>query len=217
MIFLNFKNYEESTGEKGLALLKIIEELNSQSEVKIIPVVNALDLKEFKTAFSGEIWVQSVDVFEYGASTGKINAMQVSNIGASGVFVNHSENKFTKDIDEHVAKIKSLGLRSLVFAANTGELTTVLSSNPDFVSYEPPELVGSKDASVSSARPEVISEAASASGAVPLIVGAGVKSEEDVRAAISLGAKGIAVASSVILSVDPRSSLLSLLSGFKLS
>ncbi len=215
MIFLNFKNYQESTGEGGKSLLKIIQGINDSGSTKVIPVVGAMELSSFREVFSGEMWVQSVDVFSYGPSTGKINALRVKDLGATGVFVNHSENKFVGSIPEHVGQIRSSGLKSLVFAGDINELTQVISSQPDFISYEPPELVGSKEASVSNSKPEVISAAVSIVGSTPLIVGAGVKNLSDVEVAIKLGAKGIAVASSVILSADPKSVLLDLLGGFK--
>lgn len=216
MIFLNFKNYQESSGDRGVLLLKIIEEINASGPVKVIPVVGALDLAVFKQSFAGEIWLQSVDVFEYGASTGKLNALGVKQLGAMGVFVNHSENKFIDgSIADHVKSINQSGLKSLVFAADIDELSQVVQSNADFISYEPPELVGSKEASVSNSKPDVISAAVSMVGQTPLIVGAGVKSMSDVKVALELGAKGIAVASSVILSPDPKSVLLDLIEGFK--
>ena len=110
-----------------------------------------------------------------------------------------------------------VGLKTLVFAANTNELKEFLSLKPTFIAYEPPELVGSKTTSVAKAKPEVISQAVEISKekGVPLIVGAGIKSGQDVKKSIDLGATGFAVASSIVTADDPKEQLLDLVEGFK--
>jgi triosephosphate isomerase len=50
---------------------------------------------------------------------------------------------------------------------------------------------------------------------IPLIVGAGIHSQEDVRKSVQMGATGIAVATYVVKSSDPRKSILGLAEGFK--
>ena len=81
---------------------------------------------------------------------------------------------------------KLLGLKTLIFAGNIPELLSIRELRPDFVSYEPPELVGSKTTSVAQAKPEVIAQAVESAkeSSLPLIVGAGIKSEEDIRVSI---------------------------------
>lgn len=218
MIFVNFKTYQESTGNAALSIVSMIEEIASEAQVKIIPVVQATDIKESVSSSKLEIWTQKIDAVEFGASTGSIIAEAVLEDGAAGTFLNHSEAKFSnfEELKKANDRAMAVGLRTLIFAADLNELRLVLELKPTYVSYEPPELIGSSTTSVSQAKPEIIKEAAEISKefGIPLIVGAGIHSKEDVRKSIELGAAGIAVASGVVKASDPKSALKDLVEGF---
>ena len=162
--------------------------------------------------------MQNISSFESGAHTGSVLAEAVVEDGAAGTFLNHSENKTDFNaLSKARDRARAVGLKTLIFAANLDELKQILGLKPDFVSYEPPELVGSQTTSVAEARPEVISQAVeiSRTAGLPLIVGAGIKSAADVRKSIELGASGVAVASDIVIAQDPRQELLDLIEGFK--
>ncbi|CAN5338971.1 triose-phosphate isomerase [soil metagenome] len=218
MIFVNYKTYEESSGDKALDLTKVIEEVAHDSQIKIIPVVGSLDLKEIIGNSSLEIWVQSVDGDDFGAHTGAVLPKEVLESGAKGTFLNHSENKITDfEVLSTTVKIcREIGLKTLVFAANIEELKRNLNLNPDYISYEPPELVGGTT-SVSSAHPEIISEAVvlAKNVGIPLIIGAGIHTEADIKKGLELGAAGFAIASGIIKAVNPKKELMDLVEGFK--
>lgn len=219
MIFVNYKTYVESSGDNAVELTKILESVAQESQIKIIPVVQSLDLKEIVENSSLEVWIQSVDAADFGAHTGSIIPKEVAELNAKGTFLNHSENKID-DFELLRNTVKSCidaGLKTLVFAADLEELRKNLDLKPDFISYEPPELVGSTSSSVSESKPEIISEAVNISkdAGVPLIVGAGIKSAEDIRIGLQLGAAGFAIASSIVKSDDPKQSLLELVEGYK--
>jgi len=219
MIFVNYKTYEEASGDKALELTKIIEEVARASQIKIIPVVQGLDLKEVVQGTSLEVWIQKVDPVDFGAHTGSVIPKEVMESGAKGTFLNHSENEI-EDFEVLKATVKlcrEIGLKTLVFAGNIEELKRNLDTNPDYISYEPPELVGSDTVSVSRAKPEIISEAANIAkdAGIPLIVGAGVKTAEDIRIGLKLGAAGFAIASSIVKSDDPKKELMELVEGYK--
>ncbi len=88
---------------------------------------------------------------------------------------------------------------------------------PTYVAYEPPELIGSKTTSVARAKPEVIAKAVKLSKEkrIPLVVGAGISSMEDVKKSLELGAVGVGVASDVVKAKNPKKELLDLTEGFK--
>jgi triosephosphate isomerase len=219
MIFVNYKTYEESSGEKAIELTKIIEEVAKDSQIKIIPVAQAIDLREIIKDTLLEIWVQSVDPVDFGAHTGSVLPQEVLESGAKGTFLNHSENKITDfEVLSHTVKLcKEIGLKTLVFAADLEELKKNLDLNPDFISYEPPELVGSKETSVASAKPQIVSDAANLAkdAGIPLIIGAGIHTSEDIKKGLELGAAGFAVASGIIKADDPRQALIELVEGYK--
>jgi len=219
MIFVNFKTYEKGTGTEAIQLVHILEDVAHETQVKIIPVVQAADVKEIVPSSKLEIWVQHVDPVEFGAHTGFILPEAVFEDGAMGTFLNHSEHKFASldELKKANDRAKEVGLKTLIFAANLDELRRVVLLAPTFVAYEPPELVGSKTTSVAKAKPEIISEASEITreNELPLIVGAGIKSREDVRKSLELGAAGVAVASDIVTVSDPKKEILDLIRGFE--
>lgn len=219
MIFLNYKTYEAGTGLKAVELTKIFEGVAHETQVKIIPVVQALDIKEIVSSSTLEVWTQKIDAVEFGAHTGSIIPEAVAEDGAVGTFLNHSENRFESfdELAKASDRAKEVGLKTLIFAKDIEELKNLVSLSPNYLSYEPPELIGSAIVSVATAKPDVIrqaSEIAKTAG-IPLIVGAGVHGASDVRTCLELGAVGVAVASDIMKSVDPQKELLDLTEGFK--
>ena len=204
MIFVNYKTYEEGTGQKAVVLTKILEEVAHETQVKIIPVVQIIDAESILAATTLEVWIQHVDPVSYGAHTGWTLPEEAARVGISGVFLNHSEHKFDNFENLSVAneKAKSANLKTLIFAG---------------VSYEPPEFIGSVTTSVAEAKPEIVSQAAgiARSFGLPLIVGAGIHSMDDVRKSLELGAVGVAVATDIVKAEDPKKELLDLTEGFK--
>jgi triosephosphate isomerase len=219
MIFVNFKTYEEGTGQNALRLTSILEEVATNSQVKIIPVVQIIDAEMVIASTKLPVWIQHVDPVGYGAHTGWTLPEEAARIGVSGVFLNHSEHKFDSFDDLYVANEKALSanLKTLIFAGDINELKRVCDLAPTYVAYEPPDLVGSTTTSVTSAKSEVISEAygISKSFGIPLVVGAGIHTQDDIRKSLNLGAVGFAIATNIVKSVDPKKSLEELVEGFK--
>ncbi len=219
MIFVNYKAYPEGIGQKAISLTKVLEEIAHENQIKIIPVVQAPDIKEVVSSTTLEVWTQKIDAFEPGAHTGAIVAESVLEDGAVGTFLNHSEAKFASfdELAKASDRAKSIGLKTLIFAKDIAELRNVCSLSPNYVAYEPPELIGSSETSVATARPEIVKEASDIAGAagIPLVVGAGVHSMADVKKSLELGAVGVAVASDIMKAQDPRKELLDLVGGFQ--
>jgi triosephosphate isomerase len=97
--------------------------------------------------------------------------------------------------------MRELKMISIVCVKDVPEAKKYSKLNPDYVAIEPPELIGSGKA-VSKEKPDLIIKAASAiksaNNKTKLLCGAGIVSGEDVSAAISLGSKGILVASGIV-------------------
>ena len=219
MIFVNYKTYEEGSGQKAVALTKVLEEAAHTSQVKIIPVVQVIDAEVIIASTTLEVWIQHVDPVGFGAHTGWTLPEEAAKVGVSGVFLNHSEHKFGDFEDLRVANEKAMAanLKTLIFAGNLEELKQICSLAPIYVAYEPPELVGSTTVSVADAQPQIISEAAeiARSAGLPLVVGAGIHKLADVKKSIEMGAVGVAVATDIVKAVDPKKELMDLTEGFK--
>ncbi len=138
--------------------------------------------------------------------------------GIAGTFLNHSEHKMA-DSEWRMAnrKCREIGLETAVFASDVEELKKAVLEKPSFVVIEPPELIASKNTSIAKAKPDLISDAVKIckDAKVLLVVGAGIKSGEDVKTSVKLGAMGVAVSSAVVLAQDPYEVLVELAGGFK--
>lgn len=218
MIFVNFKTYKEGTGIRAVELARDLSSCQSQAKIPIIPVVQAADIRLSVAASLYEVWAQHVDAIEYGKNTGWILPEAIAEAGAMGTFLNHSEHKVPDGtLPATVARCKEVGLKTMIFAKDIKELQKVLELKPDYVAYEPPELIASATTSVAKAKPDVIEKAVEIAkkAGVPLVVGAGVKDTEDVKKSIELGAVGVAVSSAIVLAEEPKKVVLELAKGFK--
>ncbi len=82
------------------------------------------------------------------------------------------------------------------------------------IAYEPSELIGSRDKSVATENPATIKLMVESYKNIPVLVGAGVHSADDVKTSLKLGAKGILLATDVVRSNDPERELTELVGGF---
>jgi triosephosphate isomerase len=105
-------------------------------------------------------------------------------------------------------------LKVLIFASDPEKVADFGKLSPDFIAYEPPELIGG-EISVTSAKPKIISEAVTAAGRIPLLIGAGIHEKSDIIKALELGAIGAVVSSAVVTATDPEAVFADLLSGLK--
>ncbi len=196
IIVINFKTYK--SGKEALKLAKAIEKVDR----KIIIGVQATDLYLISRNTRLQVYCQHVDAFNMGRNTGFVLPEAVKSDGAIGVFLNHSEHKLDFEIlDRSVRRCKELGLKTLVFASDLQEAKKVEELNPDFIIIEPPELVAG-DISVSTARPELISDVAN-NLKCEFLVGAGIKNYNDVKKSMELGSSGIAISSAITTAKNP--------------
>ncbi len=217
MLIVNFKTYPEATGENAVTLSKLIKESSENSGVETIVCPQAIDARLVMQEVQIPVWAQHVDVYSEGQSTGWLPPQVAKSAGYSGTLLNHSEHKLEKHmLDEIVRLCKEVGLKTLVFAASQEEALEVAKFKPDYIGYEPPELIGSQNTSVAQSRPETIRKIVELIPEIPILVGAGVKSSQDVRVSLQLGAKGIgAVSSAIVLAENPKDRVEELLEGFK--
>ena len=161
MLFVNFKTYEKGSGTDAINLVAMLESVSKDTQIKIVACVQTSDIKEVSLSSALEIWAQHIDPVEFGSHTGSILAEAVYEDGAVGTLLNHSEKRFADYNDLEVAhkRAKEAGLKTLIFAKDLNDLRTVIKFRPDFVSYEPPELVGSKTTSVAISKKEVVKDA----------------------------------------------------------
>ncbi|MBU1199631.1 MAG: triose-phosphate isomerase [Nanoarchaeota archaeon] len=209
-IIINFKTYLSSTGENAVKLAKICEKVAIETHTDIRVAVVATDIHDVAEAVSIPVYAEHVDSYLPGAHTGSILPEHVKVAGASGTLINHSEHPMALEhVAETIKRASQAHLATVVCAATPDFAEEAAKLKPDFVAVEPPELIGG-DISVSTAHPEIISQSVERvknKHGVKLLVGAGIKTREDVIKALELGADGVLIASGVDKADDPEKAL----------
>tara|TARA_Y100000310_G_scaffold344591_1_gene458185 strand:- start:11665 stop:12294 length:630 start_codon:yes stop_codon:yes gene_type:complete len=203
-IIINLKTYKQ--GRQVLKLAKAIEKVDKQ----IIVGVQASDIAELTSKTKLQIYAQHTDFQKPGRQTGLILPEAIKADKAKGTFLNHSEHKLSPAVlKKTIQRCKKLKLKTIVFASSLSEAKKIKKLKPDYLVFEPPELVAGK-ISVSKAKPELIAKIAKKLK-TKFIVGAGIHSHEDLTTALKLGASGIALSSAITKAKNPEKKLRKLL------
>ncbi len=215
ILVTNFKAYKQATGINAVELAKTHELIVKELGVNIAIAGQAMDLQMLAASVSLPVLAQHVDGCGYGAYTGHVPVEIAHGMGVDGALLNHSERRLSDtQIQMAVDDMKRLGMLSVICSESVEEAHRFIEMGADFVAIEPPELIGG-EISVSTARPELITEAVEKIGSDNVLIGAGIKTGEDVRIAMELGAGGVLVASGVVCSDNPAQALRNLCQGLK--
>lgn len=212
VLIVNLKTYEQGSGEDALDLALQCEKISKQEDASIAVAVQDADVHRISEKVDIPVLAQHIDPHGYGSNTGKDIAETLAFNGADGVLINHSEDQVSLDaIEGGVKRAKAQGLETVVCIDVPEMAERVSKFGPDYVAFEPPELIGG-DISVSEAKPELVEDAVERSG-VTVLTGAGVNDAADVEAALELGTRGVLVASAVVKADDPAEAIRELLRG----
>ena len=210
-VIVNFKVYSQVEGQGALRLAEICGKVAEETGASIAVCPPTAELSYVASQVSLPVLAQNVDPRKPGSGTGYTTPSAVKAAGAFGSLINHSENRKPADqVEASVSMCRELGLTTCVCAESIAKAAELAAFSPDMIAVEPPELIGG-DISVTSADPGIVKDTVSAVEAVdaniPVLCGAGVKTGEDVRAALELGAKGVLLASGVVKASDPEAVL----------
>ncbi len=221
VLFINFKTYEQSTGENAVKLAKAAEEAANEVGALVVLVVQAADLRLVSSSVSLPVFAQHIDPVSFGSNTGKTLPEAVKAAGATGTVLSHAENKQNNEfIEKAMARAREMGFDVMVCAEDLERAKQIAAMNPkpDLIAVEPPELIGG-DISVSTAHPELITDSVKAikeiAPGIEVITGAGIKNQGDVAKAIELGTVGVFVASGIVKAENQKEAIIDLLRGLK--
>ncbi len=211
MIIVNFKTYLESTGKRAIELAKQAEKVSKETGAYIIVAPQFADLAKIAEAVEIPVFAQHIDPIKPGNCTGHILAESIMDAGAVGTLINHSEMQLKlSDVDAVVRLTREKKLISCVCTSNPSISAAVAYLNPDIISIEPPELIGTGVA-VSQAQPEAVTNTIrlvrKVNDEAIILCGAGISRGEDVSVALKLGTHGVLVASGIVKAKDPYSVL----------
>ena len=200
-VVVNFKTYGEGSGGNSEKLAR------SLAVNGVILAVQNADIYRVCSNVKVPVFAQHVDPVGCGQFTGKDEAGTLKANGASGVLINHSEDKVSvKSIRDCINIARKAGLTTVVCIDKPGMARAVAMMGPDMIAIEPPELIGT-GISVSKAKPQVITKTVDAvkkaNKNVDVLCGAGISTKEDVRKAMDLGCSGVLVASAIVTAKRP--------------
>ena len=208
LFITNFKAYEQSTGMNAVTLAKIHEKIAHESGASLAIAVSSVDVYRVAKEVSIPVFAQHIDPIDYGSFTGHILPQSIKNAGAVGTLLNHSERRIDSEVLENtISCAQKASLIRVVCAETPEEVEKFSEFDPDFLAFEPPELIGSTSKSVSTEAPKSIEDSVRAARGVPVMVGAGINSAKDIEVALRLGARGFLVATAVAKSQDPEKRL----------
>lgn len=190
MIIVNFKKYV--SGQEAVDLAKICKRVADETKVKIVICVQPQDIW-----LDIECWSQK---------------LELNSSGFVGTLLNHSD--YLLPWDELVSQASRCLIPFCICVDSFQEAVRASKLLPDYIAYEPRELIGNKDKSVASEKPDIIQHLIS-NIQLPVLIGAGIHSPEDIRIGLKLGAKGFLLATDVVKAEDPYHELLELARAFK--
>jgi len=200
LVVINLKTYQQ--GQSSVKIAKEIEKVDKN----IILGVQASDIYEITKKTKLKVYAQHVDPYEPGRNTGYILPEAVKKDGAIGTFLNHSEHKISPEtLKKTIERCKKIKLKTMVFVRDLKQAKEVEKLKPNYLIYEPPELVGG-NVSVSTSKPEIIKKI-SKNIKIKFFVGAGIKTKQDITISMQLGAAGIAVSSAITKAKNPEKKL----------
>jgi triosephosphate isomerase len=204
---VNFKTYTESTGKRAVELAKKAEKAARETGVNIVVAPQFTDICRVVEAVEIPVFAQHIDPIAPGAFTGQVQADAVKEAGVVGTLINHSERQLKlADIDAVVKLAREKDLVSCVCTNNPSVSAAVAYLQPDIISIEPPELIGTGVA-VSKAQPEAVTNTIrlvrKVNDHAVILCGAGISHGEDVSVALKLGTQGVLVASGIVKAKDP--------------
>lgn len=212
MILINYKAYRKATGNNTESLTEKIEAAAEKTEKEIAVTPQTADLNRVNSE-ELQLFSQHVDPVDTGSHTGSNQIKAVKDAGTTGTLINHSEKRLDSEkIEKIVEKCDENNITTVVCTQTPKECEKYADFSPDYIAFEPPELIGG-DVSVSKSEPELIEKAVEKSGKIPTLTGAGIKTREDVEKSIELGCEGVLVASGVIKSKDVEKEVIELCDG----
>ena len=205
IIILNLKAYKEAMNKHLYEIHEVVETVCREfPRIHFAIAPNTIYLSDLcRRKNHTLILAQHADPVGYGAYTGHIPIAALRDIGADGFIINHSEHRVGYETIEKAVRISlETNLKVCVCAGDLPEVRALSRLTPNYVAFEPPELIGTGK-SVSRMMPEQLKKSVeiilreSEGKSIP-ICGAGITDRRDVELAIKYGSRGILVASAFV-------------------
>ncbi|WP_158058298.1 triose-phosphate isomerase [Halorussus halophilus] len=218
---VNFKVYDGTSAEDGVALAKTIEAVQEATAANFVVAPQTPDLRLVAENTSLPVVAQSVDAGGTGRGNGAILPETVRKAGADGVVVNHPESQATlAEMEETVQACTDCDLETIVCVDTLEKGRAVLSFDPDCLLFENPDDIATGN-SLPESNPELVREfVAMVEETAPetrVLLGGGISERSDVERAFELGADAAGAASAAVQADDQRKWFESIASAFEVA
>ncbi len=194
-------------GNQALELAKEADRISEKYDIGIIFDPQYVDIpliaRETRNIF---VFSQHMDSVEVGRGLGSVLPEALKNAGAVGTLLNHAERRITlTEISKAIKRADEVGLATLVCADSPEEAAAVAQLKPNMILAEPPDLIGSSSAVGKEFIEKTMALVKSIDPEIIVFNSAGIKTAEDVRNVIMLGAEATGSTSGILKAKDPYS------------
>jgi triosephosphate isomerase len=204
---INFKTYDGTAGDDGLAYARTVERVRAETGADFAVMPQTPDLRLVAEGTDLPVVAGAADPAGGGPRTGAVLPGTLRAAGTDGVVLNHPERR--QSVDEVAALVRECRdaeLDSIVCVDDADTGRAVASLGPDWLLFERPADVGT-DRAITTTHPERVRAFVDAvTGVDPdvrVLVGGGITTPEDVARGFDLGADA-AGAASAALGADDR-------------
>ena len=192
-------------GKEALALAKEADRISKKYDIGIIFDPQYVDIpliaRETRNIY---VFSQHMDPVEIGKGLGSVLPEALKNAGAVGTLLNHAEKRITlSEINKAIKRADEVGLVTLVCADSPEEAAAVAQLRPNMILAEPPDLIGTDEAVGKEFIEKTMSLVKSIDPEIIIFNSAGIKTAEDVRKVIMLGAEATGCTSGILKSKNP--------------
>lgn len=196
-------------GEALLDLAIEADRLAAREDVQIFFTAPYAALSELAKATTHlVITAQHLDGLEPGRGMGAVLGEAVYQAGARATFLNHAEHPLIlHELVKSIKKAQQLGIVTIVCADSLEEAKAIAMLHPDILLCEETAQIGTGQVSPAQYVEETTRTIQSIDPNIKIMQAAGIKSAEDVRYVMRLGADGTGCTSGIVKADDPKESL----------
>lgn len=195
-------------GKEVLKLAKAADRISKKYGVSIIFTPQYVDIPRVAEVTDNLfVFAQHMDSLEIGVGVGSVLPEALKVAGATGTLLNHAERRINlSKIHRTIKRADEVGLATAVCADSCEEAAAIAHLNPNIIIAEPPELIGTAK-SVGKWQGEFISKTVTMikkiNSKIIVLAGAGIRTADDVREVIKLGADATGSTSGILKAKNP--------------
>lgn len=193
-------------GERAIKLARAADTAARKYSVDVIFTPQPTDIypiaREVPALY---VCAQHMDALNPGRGLGSVLPEALKEAGARGVMLNHAEKPLPLGVlKATIRRAEEAGLFSIVCADSIAEAKAIAQLKPDIIVAEPSELIGGARAAESDYVLESIRAVKSIDARIRVLLGAGIRTGEDVYRVILAGADATGSSSAICACDDPE-------------